>query len=63
MECNVGNIDRTIRIILGLVIVALGLIFSSWWGLIGIVLLATGMFRCCGLYKLLGTSTVKKETQ
>ncbi len=47
MKCNVGKTDRIIRIIGGLVIALLGVVFSSWWGLIGIIPLVTGLFSIC----------------
>lgn len=62
MECNVGTIDRLVRIILGLVIAILGVLFSSWWGLIAIVPIATGLFKFCPMYVLAKISTVKKES-
>ncbi|MCB0166669.1 MAG: DUF2892 domain-containing protein, partial [Anaerolineae bacterium] len=37
MKCNVGSIDRIIRVVLGLVIMALGFYFNSWLGAIGII--------------------------
>lgn len=55
---NVGGLDRTLRVIVGfaLVIAAfLGVIGA--WGWIGVVPLATGLFRTCPLYSLLGLST------
>ncbi len=61
MKCNVGTTDRIIRIILGLVIVALGVFSNSWWGLIGIIPLATGMFRWCPLYVPFKTSTISTK--
>jgi hypothetical protein len=36
MKCNVGTVDRLLRIILGLVIAIFGIIFDSWWGLVAI---------------------------
>lgn len=62
MKCNIGTTDRTIRILLGIVILALGLIFKSWWGLIGIIPLATGFIRLCPLYLPFRFSTDKSET-
>ncbi len=59
---NVGSIDRLIRIILGLAIIAAGIIYSSWWGLLGVVLLLTGVFRSCLLYKPFGINTASKES-
>ena len=54
---NVGSFDKTIRIIAGLVIIILGFRYESWWGLIGLVLLITGLLSICPVYRLLGIST------
>lgn len=50
MEKNVGQFDRLFRIIVGAVIIALGIIYKSWWGAIGIIPLATGFVSRCPLY-------------
>ena len=58
MKCNVGGVDRTLRIIVGLVLI--GLAISSTvgvWAWIGVVPLATGLFRFCPAYPLLGINT------
>lgn len=58
MKPNVGTIDRTLRIVGGITLVvlaALGVI--GWWGYIGIVPIATGLFRFCPAYTLLGIQT------
>lgn len=60
MKCNVGSVDRLLRIIIGLVIALLGVVFDSWWGLIGIIPIATGLFRFCPLYVPFKISTDKK---
>jgi len=57
MKKNVGNIDVILRVILGIAIIAVGFLFQSWWGLVGILPLATGFFGICPLYSLLGIST------
>ena len=44
MTCNMGKADRMIRGILGIVILAAGLYFQSWWGIIGLVFLVTALF-------------------
>ncbi len=62
MKCNVGSTDRIIRIVIGLGIAIGGVIFESYWGLIGVVLIATGVFRFCLLYPLLGINTDKRES-
>ncbi len=62
MKRNVGNTDRIVRIVLGLALIALGLYFGTWWGLIGLVPLATAAIGWCPLYAPFGISTcpVKK---
>ena len=61
MKCNVGQTDRLLRIIIGLVILVLGYIYSSWWGLIGLIPLLTGLFRWCPAYLPFKISTDKSE--
>jgi len=61
MKCNVGPIDRLVRIIIGLIVAIIGVVFESWWGLIGIVFLATGLFKCCLLYIPFKISTAGKK--
>jgi len=58
MKINVGSIDRILRIIAGLALIALtatGII--GVWGWIGIVPLLTGIFKFCPAYTLLGINT------
>jgi hypothetical protein len=61
MKVNVGNIDRFIRITLGVIIVtltALGMV--SPWGWLAIGLIVSGVLRNCTLYSLLGVNTCKR---
>ena len=63
MKSNVGGIDRILRIVAGLVLIALAATGTvGWWGWLGVVPLVTGLFRLCPLYTLLGLNTcpVKK---
>lgn len=57
MMRNVGTLDRGIRVVLGLVLLVLGLVFGSWWGLVGLVPLLTGLAGRCPAYRLFGFST------
>ncbi|MFO7603751.1 MAG: DUF2892 domain-containing protein [Gammaproteobacteria bacterium] len=59
MEKNVGGADKTIRIIVGLVIIALGVFYQSWWGALGLLPLATALLGWCPPYALLGINTCK----
>jgi TM2 domain-containing membrane protein YozV len=61
--CNVGGIDRTIRIIAGLFLISL-VFFGDQiigqnvvWGWIGVVPLVTGLFKFCPLYSIIGVKT------
>ena len=63
MKRNVGTTDRIIRAIIGLAIIAVGNAYRSWWGLIGLLPLATAAIGFCGLYRPFGISTCKvKQT-
>lgn len=58
---NVGTIDRIVRIVVGLALLA-GFFLNPeaslrWLYLIGIIPLVTGLFSTCPLYSLLGIST------
>jgi hypothetical protein len=60
MTTNVGSADRILRVVLGLLLLSLLVLLEGparWWGLIGIVPLATALLRWCPAYSLLGMST------
>lgn len=59
MKKNVGRNDKIVRIVLGLVIGALGFYYKSWWGLVGIVPLGTAFINFCPLYLPFKISTKK----
>lgn len=63
MKPNVGSVDRTLRLLAGIGLAIGGVIFESYWGLIGVALLATAVFRYCPLYVLFKISTYKKESE
>ena len=57
MKMNVGNIDRILRIIVGIALIALAATQTvGVWGYIGVVPLLTGAFKFCPLYTLLGVN-------
>jgi len=59
---NVGDIDRIARIVVGALLIILAFTpVIGWWGLIGIVPLATGIMRFCPAYSILGINTCKTE--
>ncbi|NIN01606.1 MAG: DUF2892 domain-containing protein [candidate division Zixibacteria bacterium] len=63
MKPNVGATDRIIRLILGVIIIVVGVIFNSWWGLVGVVIFLTGLLGRCGLYLPFGINTCKVKPQ
>lgn len=63
MTRNVGTIDRTARVVLGLGIIAAGVVFQSWWGAIGLVPLATAAIGWCPAYLPLGFSSCRRATR
>lgn len=64
---NVGTIDRFIRIVVGLALIAFA-VFSSaeiswkWVGYIGILPLFTAVFSSCPLYSILGLSSCPRSS-
>ncbi len=58
MKSNVGGMDRILRIVVGLVLIALTVMgVLPVWGWIGVVPLATGALGWCALYPILGINT------
>ncbi|MNN93822.1 hypothetical protein D3C81_2123460 [compost metagenome] len=58
MKSNVGGIDRVLRILVGIVLIALAVTDTvGWWGWLGLVPLFTGVVGFCPLYPILGLST------
>lgn len=63
MTINVGTIDRIVRIVLGIALIAFALGYIapgtswSWVGWIGVVPILTAVFSTCPAYSLLGISS------
>ena len=63
MSKNVGNIDRVIRIVIGVVLLAYALKLGfhdtgwNWVGWIGVVPILTVFFRVCPAYSIIGINT------
>ena len=60
MKANVGGIDKVLRVVLGLMIISAGVYYQSWWGLLGAVMLLTGVVNFCPAYLPFGISSCKK---
>lgn len=58
MPCNVGNIDRILRIVVGLALLSVVFIGpQTLWGLAGLIPLVTGLLGTCPVYSILGIDT------
>ncbi|MDR2000266.1 MAG: DUF2892 domain-containing protein [Zoogloeaceae bacterium] len=60
MKLNVGGIDRILRIVVGLALIAWAILGGPVWAWIGVVPLVTGFFRFCPLYSIIGLNTCPK---
>ncbi len=62
MKANVGGVDRVIRIVVGLALIAWALLGGGpMWAWIGVVPLATALINFCPAYALFGMSTCKTK--
>jgi hypothetical protein len=62
MKANVGGIDRILRILVGLGLVAWAAVLGGpVWAWIGVVPLGTGLIGFCPVYPLLGFSSCAKK--
>lgn len=69
MKKNMGNTDRLIRIVLGVVfLLAIVLqwvsgVFAVILGVLAVVFIATASIKMCPLYTVLGIQTVKDKSE
>ncbi|HPT49381.1 MAG TPA: DUF2892 domain-containing protein [Accumulibacter sp.] len=64
MKSNVGGLDKILRIVIGIALVALAITgVIGVWGWIGVVPLLTGLIGKCPAYSIFGISScpVKKD--
>ena len=62
MNAIVGNSDRILRIVAGLVLISLVFVGpKTVWGWVGLVPLITGFIRWCPAYTLFGLNSCKKR--
>ena len=59
---NVGTVDRVVRILAGVALIAGSLLgYIGVWGWVGVVLIATGVLRVCPAYLPFGLSTCQAK--
>lgn len=61
MKKNIGKIDKTLRVLIGIAIILFGASNNSVWGVMGIIPIITTQIGICPLYSLLGISTCLNE--
>lgn len=64
MKKNVGQLDRLIRIVLGIAVLSSFFFLNGSWkwiSLLGVVLILTGTINYCPLYLPFGINTRKKN--
>ncbi len=54
MDKNMGQVDRIIRAVIGVVVMVFGVMYHSWLGAIGLIPLITAGIGFCPLYKIIG---------
>ena len=63
MTVNIGSVDRWVRVIVGLALIALAATGTTGaWAYLGIVPLATGLMRFCSVYGLFGMNICAKKS-
>lgn len=62
MKVNIGSIDKTFRLVLGVLIAIWGIYFQNWLGLIALVPLGTALINFCPLYAIVGIDTCSVKT-
>ncbi len=61
MKKNIGKLDKTIRVLLGIVIIVIGVNNNSVWGIMGVIPIITAQIGVCPLYSILRISTCPNE--
>ena len=66
MQKNMGTVDRTLRVVIGVLLVAYAIPIGfpatgwNWVGWIGVILLLTAFVGMCPLYRIIGLSTCSR---
>jgi sulfite exporter TauE/SafE len=61
MKKNMGGLDRGLRAVAGIALIAWGLATQNWWGAVGIIPLFTAAISWCPAYLPFGLSTCKTK--
>lgn len=62
MKANIGGIDKVLRILVGLALIAWVLLANGpVWAWFGVLPIVTALVNFCPAYTILGINTCKKE--
>lgn len=60
MEKNIGTVDKIIRVLIGLALIALVFVGPQTpWGWIGVPFILIALVGVCPIYKIIGVSSCK----
>jgi uncharacterized membrane protein len=57
MKRNMGKSDKVVQLVVAAGVIAAGVVFQSWWGVVGAVPILTALMGRCPPYALLGINT------
>lgn len=63
MKKNVGYWDSIIRTIVGAAIVSIGMFYGNYWGLLGLILVFSGVVSFCPIYRFFKIVTVQSNVE
>jgi len=61
MKCNIGKIERLIRVAAGLLLAGAGIFIGGLWALLGVAVMVTAFVGWCPVRALLGRSSSREE--
>jgi len=61
MKKNMGSVDKTLRLIVGVLILVVGYLNDSWWGLVGLIPIITSFMSFCPFYVPFKITTIKDK--
>jgi hypothetical protein len=59
--CNMGRIDKFLRVLIGFAIMGYGIYHHSFWGLLGLIPVTTAAISYCPLYSIFKINTGCKK--